>query len=267
MKHKSLRLIVYVAACVTSAPLLLLLFSAFSNRWAWPDLIPRELSLRGFERMLSGNLVSLSLLGSSLALSLGVAVSAVIIATLAARAMHLYDFRGKAILELITVLPIIVPATVFGMGSHMFFIEMGLNNSILAVMIAHLIVVLPFAVRIMLGVTKTADMRLEEQALNLGASRARAFFEGTLPVISPGMLSALSVSFLFSYTQFFLTMLMGGGKVKTTATLAMPLILGADRSISSMYSIFFIATTLIVFLLFQGISRLLAKKVGAQLGS
>ena len=73
-----------------------------------------------------------------------------------------------------TILPFMVPATVFAMGVQITFIKMGLNNTVTGVILAHLICSLPYAVRLMMDGTEAVGNRLEEQARVLGASRALA---------------------------------------------------------------------------------------------
>jgi putative spermidine/putrescine transport system permease protein len=258
--------VVWLAALAVLLPLVLLLVWSFANRWPVPHLLPQAFSLRGWERLFSGYFSVWQVTLSSIGLSLFVGALSTVIAAMAARALCLYSFPGRRLIESLAMLPIVVPATVFGMGSHMLFIRLGLNNTVAAVVLCHLISTLPFALRVMLETTRMASTRLEEQARVLGAGPLAGFWHGTMPAIAPGLVSALAVSFLFSYTQYFLTMLVGGGKVKTLAIIVMPLIEGSDRTISSVYSLLFIASAAGVFWILQGVSAIVAKATGKQLG-
>ena len=261
-----LHIVVWLAVLAIALPLVLLLVWSFANRWPTPELFPTALSLRGWQRLFSGYFNIWQVTLSSVTLSLWVGAFSAIIAAMAARAICLYSFPGKRLLEALVLLPVLIPATVFGMSIHALLIRWRLNNSIIAVVLCQLICALPFAMRVMLETTRLASARLEEQARVLGAGSFAGFLHGSLPAIAPGLVSAWALSFLFSYTQYFLTLLVGGGKIKTLAILVMPLIEGSDRTISSVYSLLFIGSTAGIFWLMQGASALLSKLGGKQLG-
>jgi putative spermidine/putrescine transport system permease protein len=261
-----LHIVVWAAALAVALPLVLLVIWSFANRWPMPQLVPATFSLRGWQRLFSGYINVWQVTVSSIGLSLFAGTLSTLIAAMTSRALCLYSFPGKRLIEGFAMLPIIVPATVFGMGSHILFIRLGLGSTLTAVVVCHLINTLPFALRVMLETTRMASFRFEEQARVLGASPFRSFWHGTLPAIAPGLVSALAVSFLFSYTQYFLTLLMGGGKVKTLSIIVMPLIEGSDRTISSVYSLLFIASAAGVFAVLQGVSAIVAQYTGKQLG-
>lgn len=256
-----LKVCLVIASIIFAFPMLILVLAAFSNRFAWPNLIPSEFSLRAFERLLANPLLSPAVLLDSFFISLSVALLSALIALAAARALHHGSFSGKKLISSISILPVIVPATVFGLGSQLLFMQMGINHSVWAVLLSHLIITLPFALRIMLAASRALDGKLEEQARVLGAGKLSAFMHGALPLLTPSLLSAAALSFVLSYSQYFLTMLMGGGRVKTIASLAMPLIQGSDRSISAMMSLYFIGSSLVIFMLFQLAARAVKKNI------
>jgi putative spermidine/putrescine transport system permease protein len=261
-----LRVVVWLAALTVALPLVLLVVWSFANRWPVPWLLPDAFTLRGWQRLFSGYFNVWQIVLSSIGLSLFVGALSAVIAAMAARALCLYQFPGRRLIEGAAMLPIIVLATVFGMGSQVLFIRLGLAGTAGAVVLCHLISTLPFALRVMLETTRLVSTRLEEQARVLGAGPFAGFWQGTLPAIAPGMVSAWAVSFLFSFTQYFLTLLAGGGKVKTLAILVMPLIEGSDRTISSVYSLLYIGSAAGVFWVLQGVSGLVARTTGKQLG-
>ena len=96
----------------------------------------------------------------------------------------------------------------------------------------------------------------------LGAGPFRAFFLVTLPSLMPGILSSMSMGFILSYSQYFTTLMVGGGRVKTIALVLVPYIQSGDRALSAVYSVAFVGSALLVFFLFEGIIHL-AEKGGA----
>lgn len=225
---------------------------AFSDRWSWPDLLPQSMSLRGMREVLFGG-NGMALLGGSVAIALCVAVITTIVATLAARAVCLHEWRGRTVFNFALLTPFLIPSTVFAMGVQVLFIQVGLARTLPGVVLAHAIVALPYACAIMIDVTRAVGSRLDDAARTCGAGPLNMAFSVTLPQLMPGILSALSMSYIISFSQYFLTLLIGGGAVRTFATVMFPYLVGGDRTIAAAYGLVFIVVTFGVFLLFEAL--------------
>ena len=127
----------------------------------------------------------------------------------------MYKFRGKEIVELMILAPTIVPGIAVVLGIHSVFIFMGLNNSIPGVILVHLVPTLPYMVLVMAGIFANYDASFEAQARSLGASPLKTFWYVTLPAIMPGIIVGGLFAFLVSWSQYILTLLIGGGRVVT----------------------------------------------------
>lgn len=247
--------VLFLLAAVILLPCILLIVWAVTKRWAWPDLIPQKFSFRAVKEV-SGRRVELfRVFFSSVLISTAVAVLSAVIGVMTCRALVFYDFFGKRLLGFLTVLPFMVPSTVFAMGIQLTFIRLGLNNTVSGVILAHLICSLPYAVRLIMDGTRALGRGLEEQARVLGASPWQAFFRVALPVLAPVVLSAASMAYVVSFSQYFLTLMIGGGQVKTFSIVMVPYLQSGDRSIASVYSVLFLAVTLSVFGLYEWIGR------------
>ena len=250
-KNKLNKIILVIVGICILLPILNLIIWAFTERWAWPDLLPQTYSLRAIKEIFSRKDEMIQLFMSSILLSLVVAILSVIIGLMTSRAFVLYDFKYKKQLYFATILPFLIPSTVFAMGIHVIFIKWGLSNSVLGVIIVHLIYSLPYATRLLMDGPMAVGNKLEEQAKVLGANTFQAFTKVTLPILSPVILSALSMSYIVSFSQYFLTLLIGGGKVKTFAIVMFPYLSGGDRNMASVYSLVFLGITIIIFSIFQ----------------
>lgn len=250
-KNKLNKIILVIVGICILLPILNLIIWAFTERWAWPDLLPQTYSLRAIKEIFSRKDEMIQLFMSSILLSLVVAILSVIIGLMTSRAFVLYDFKYKKQLYFATILPFLIPSTVFAMGIHVIFIKWGLSNSVLGVIIVHLIYSLPYATRLLMDGTMAVGNKLEEQSKVLGANTFQAFTKVTLPILSPVILSALSMSYIVSFSQYFLTLLIGGGKVKTFAIVMFPYLSGGDRNMASVYSLVFLGITIIIFSIFQ----------------
>ena len=240
-------------------PIVIIAIWAFADRWTWPDLLPQEFSLRGFEEVLSGRLgTGVPMILQSIGIAFATAFLATAVAALAARAISHYRWRGKTFFSFSVILPFIIPTTVFAMGVQVLFIHAGIARTVPGVILSHTIVALPYAILIMSDVTKAAGTRLEEAARTLGAGRIATALHVTVPSILPGILSSLSMSYIMSFSQYFLTLLIGGGTVRTFAVVLFPYLSSGDRTIAGAYGLTFIVITFLVFLFFE----LLLKRFG-----
>ena len=261
-KHLLMKIVIAAALICIFLPMLQLMLWSIAERWSWPNMLPESYSLRTVKELLFGSAKLPKLLLSSIALGLAVAIISTVIGMMTARATELYFFRGKELVSFGAFLPLLIPGTVFAMGLQITLIRMGLTDTIAGVIIVHVITALPYCITIMMDVTRAVGKRYEEQAMVLGAGPWRAFFETSLPQLVPGILSSVSMGFILSYSQYFTTLMVGGGRIKTIALVLVPYIQSGDRALSSVYSVAFAGSALLVFFVFEGIIRSAQKRGG-----
>ena len=201
-------------------PLVPLAIWSVAHGWRFPDLLPRSLGLQAWAYAVSDTSGVLASLTLTTAIALATTGLAAIIGIPAGRALGLYDFRGKRAVELILLAPAIVPGIAVVLGLHGVFLRLGLAGTVPGVILAHLIPTLPYMTLVMAGVFANFDTAFEDQARSLGASPAQVFRHVTLPGILPGVMAGALFAFLISWSQYILTLVIGGGRVQT-----LPLIL------------------------------------------
>lgn len=258
--NKLLNFFLYLVLFTILAPMAILLLWTFVSQWPWPNLLPEAYSLRAIKEVFAPHAKVFQVLYSSILLSLTVAILSAIIGTMTARALTLYDFVGKKLIEFLSLAPILVPGTVFAMGIHVVFIQMSLADTVLGVIIVHLIYTLPYSVNIMKDLTESIGEQMELQAYVLGASPLKSFIYITLPLLTPGIMASISMAYITSFSQYFITLLIGGGKVKTLSILMVPFIAKGDRSLGSAYALVFVISTLAVFVVINKIIKKLLSK-------
>lgn len=236
-------------------PLIVLPVWSFFGRWPWPDIVPSGFSLRAINQMFSNGKNIYLLILNSIILSFVVAILASLIGLMTARALVIYDFKFKKVFSFLSILPIIVPATAFSMGVHVIFIKFGWANTYFGVILVHLIYAIPYTINIMFDITSLVGDNLEIQAQVLGVRPLYAFFYITLPLLMPGLCSSMSMAYIISYSQYFLTLLIGGGKIETLSVIMVPFIQSGDRSLASVYSCLFILSIFIVLLFIEYFNR------------
>jgi putative spermidine/putrescine transport system permease protein len=211
-----------VMACIILAvlvPLIPIIPWSLSQRWFWPQLIPKEWTLDAWRYMLS----PASKVGEAARVGGGIALIATVVSVVigipAGRALGLHQFRGKQVVQFLVLAPAIVPGMVSLMGIHVLFIKIGLAGTIAGVVLAHLIGTVPYVTTVLSSVFSNYEPEFEEQARTLGAGPLRTFIHVTFPAILPGVVVAGLFAFIISWGQYITTLLISGGRVITVPLL------------------------------------------------
>lgn len=257
MKRNNLfgKIILIIFSFVIILPTLTLFIWVFTERFTWPALIPQMFSLRALKSLIRMNSELMKTFIVSIIISMIVATISVIIGILTARALCFYDFRFKGAVKFMVMFPFLVPTTVFAMGIQVFLLRIGLGGNIYGVILCHTIYSLPYATRLIEEGTRAFSLKFEEQARVLGCTTGKAFFTVSLPNLTPVILSAFTMAYLISFSQYFLTLLIGGGNVNTFAVVIVPYLQGGERNFASIYSLVFIIITLIIFASFDRLAK------------
>jgi putative spermidine/putrescine transport system permease protein len=234
-----------VAAVLVALPFVPLVLWAFAGEWRFPDLLPGEWSLRGWKSVFGGGSRLLEALSNSLVIGLAATVVSVAVGLPAGMAIGGHEFRLKGAVLFLILLPTLVPPLASTMGIHLTFIRLGLADTVFGVFVVHLIPTVPYAAIILASVFARASGELEEAARTLGASPWQAFWHVTLPQAVPGIAFAALFAFLVSWSQYILTVLIGGGSVITLPMLLFSAASGNDPVISSVLAVIFAVPALV----------------------
>jgi putative spermidine/putrescine transport system permease protein len=235
-----------IAAVVVVLPFFPMVLWAFAGEWRFPELLPAEFSLRGWEQILSGGNRVPEAIMNSLVIGVAATAASVAVGLPAGMAVGGYEFRFKGAVVFLILLPIIVPPLASTMGIHLTFIRLGLSDTVFGVFLVHLIPTVPYTAIILASVFADMTGEMEEAARSLGASPWRAFRHVTLPQAVPGIAVASLFAFLVSWSQYILTVLIGGGSVITLPMLLFSAASGNDPVITSVLAILFAFPALVV---------------------
>lgn len=142
-------------------------------------------------------------------------VLAAIIGTLGAYGMSRVNLKSKKIEEAIITSPIMIPEIILGMTLMVFFAMLGMKFGMVTLIIAHTAFCIPYVYLQVKARLVGLDKSLEEAALDLGASRARAFFDVVLPLVRPAILSGMVLSFAMSLDDVIISVFVTGVNVNT----------------------------------------------------
>jgi putative spermidine/putrescine transport system permease protein len=230
----------------------------------YPQLVPANWSVRGWQLLLRPGSEVWGAVATTILLGLAVVVVALVVAVPAGRSLGQLSFRGKRFVEFLLLAPLLAPPIVVAMGVDFAFVRLRLTNGFLGVVLVHLIPAVPYAVFIMSGVFANYDAAAEGQARTLGATRFRVFRYVTLPAITPGIVVAAVLVLIVSWSQYVLTLLVGGGQVVTLPILLFATSTGGDTAVTSALALITIAPVLAFLLLgSRYVSRMPAARIGA----
>ncbi len=234
-------------------PFLVLIVWSLSTRWFYPQVWPAQWGLRAWQYVFgtAGSQIVSGLIQSML-VALVTAVISVLIGVPAGRALGLYNFKGKDMISVILMLPVIVPPLCVAMGLHLWFLKLGLAETFWGVVLVHLTFCLPYSVFVMWGVFSNYNPDYEDQARSLGATYWKLISRVMLPLTLPGIMVAALFSFLLSWSQYLSTLIIGGGRVTTLPILLFALMGSGDRPVAAAVSMVFVVPAFLALLLSAG---------------
>lgn len=143
--------------------------------------------------------------GTSVLIGVVSTVLATILGTMIAIALVRYEFKARSQVSLLLFLPMATPEIVLGAGLASQFFNMGVTKGLGTVIVAHVMFCLSFVVVTVKARVASLDPALEEAGSDLYATPAQVFRKVTLPLLTPGIMSAALLAFALSFDDFIIT--------------------------------------------------------------
>ncbi len=135
--------------------------------------------------------------------------------TLAALGLSRSDFPFKTTIMGILISPMVVPLIISAAGMFFFYSRIGLQGTHVGVILAHAALATPFVVITVTATLTGFDHSLTRAAANLGASPTRTFFQVTVPLIIPGVISGGLFAFITSFDEVVVVLFVGSVDQRT----------------------------------------------------
>jgi len=223
-------------AAAFALPLAALVVRAFADEWRAPAVVPQQFGLRGVHETFSS--MSLEAFGNSLLVAGLTLAAALALGWPAARVLGERRLRHPALIFGLLALPLLVPSYATGTGLTEWFLRFGLADSLLALVLAHLVLVLPYVVVVLLAGFGPALRDLEEMGDVHGLSRPARLWLVTLPAVRPTLAAAALVGFLVSWSEYGSSLAVGGGRPMLPLVL-LPFV-GSDPEVAAALSLLFL---------------------------
>lgn len=152
---------------------------------------------------------------NSIVLASLASLAAAIIGTMAAYGFTKIRLRSRNAVETVSMLPLMIPEIILGMVFLAFFSLLGLPFGITTLVLAHTTFCIPYVYMMVKARLIGMDSSLSEAARDLGASEVRVFFDITLPLLLPAILSGMLLSFAMSFDDVIISIFVTGPKFNT----------------------------------------------------
>ncbi|MCZ8511867.1 ABC transporter permease subunit [Paenibacillus filicis] len=231
-------------------PLLNLAILAFTGKWSYPDIIPHEWSLKWWKFVFQQQDIAKSI-GLSFIIASIVTALSIVLCIPAAYAFARIRFPLSRFFLFSFLLTHAFPKMGLYVSIAVLFYKLGLMNTLLGVVLIHIINVLMFMTWIPTAAFRNVHTAQEESARDVGASPFRVFRSITLPMAMPGILVASIFTFLNSLDEAQGTFLVGIPNYKTMPVVMYSIISDYPAYAGAVFSIILTAPTVILLLAAQ----------------
>lgn len=213
--------------------MMVLVIWSIAGFWSFPDALPDTFTTKNWIR-------SAPTLGEPFLNSLIIGASSTMLAiavTLGCLENEARSGREGGPRALFVIfLPLLIPQTGFVFGLQLFFLWLGLDATLLAVIFVHFVFVFPYVFLSLSAPWRAWDIRFRNIAHGFGTGDNRVFWNIRLPMLLSAVLIAMAVGFAVSIGQYLPTVLIGAGRLPTITTEAVALAAGGDRRIIGVYA-------------------------------
>ncbi len=203
-------------------PLTPLVLWAGASRWSGTSRLPQQVGFNGWQEALDAGVIP-ALVRSGL-LGLAVALIATPLGVMAGRALGWKLLRRPALPSVVLLAPVVLAPFAVAMGLDVIILRMGIPGE-LAVVLVLSVFALPYTTFTARATFLALDPGLEEQARVLGASARQARHRVTLPAATAGLVTATGLAFLVGWSDYAVTLLIGGGQIVTA-----PMLIGSSAA-------------------------------------
>ena len=206
--------LVTLIALIVLFPFLWMLSSSFKTQVdiiSWPPKLFFEPTLQNYRKVFEEQNFLIYFMNSTIVGAVSVSLS-LLLGLPAAYSIARYTQHRLAVFILLARL---MPGISFLMPWYIIFSRLGLMDSYVALILSHMLIALPIVVWIMTTYFNTIPRELEESAMVDGATRQYAFLKIILPLSGPGIITATTLSFIFSWNNFMFSQVLSMERTKT----------------------------------------------------
>lgn len=235
------------------APVLIIVPMSFSSAstLAFP---PPSFSLRWYEALFNDRMW-LEALRTSVLIALLVSVLSTLIGGIGAYALVRHGGPWSRVLILNSLAPLVMPQIVTAIALYLGYAKAGLINNAQGLVLSHLVLAIPFVVLVTTAAVRGLDVRLEQAASTLGASRWKTIQVVVLPLLAPSLAAAGLFAFIASFDEAVVTLFIAGPIETVPKKMFTELVRKVDPTITAISTIL-IAFSIILLVVSSALTRI-----------
>jgi len=129
------------------------------------------------------------------------------------------DFRGKKLAELLTLIPLVIPGMIIALFFSRMLLDLNINNPFIGIVIGHVVLTLPYAIRILSAGFSSVPQDLIDASRDLGASKFTVFKDVYMPMLKPSFLASIIFCLVKSIEEFAIAFVIGSPDFITVPTI------------------------------------------------
>ncbi|MGN7870746.1 ABC transporter permease [Paracoccus sp. 22332] len=207
------RAFVLIALLWLIIPVLIVIPMSFSSArfLAFP---PPGWSLRWYQAYL-GSPEWMAAARTSLIVAVAASLIATVIGTAAAYALNMSQSKLVRSLQVVLLLPLVVPVVITAVGVFLVYAKVGLIATMTGLVLANVMLGMPYVITSVLVGLRKFDPTQEMVARSLGMNRWRAFFTVVLPQIRPSVITGTLFAFISALDETIVALFISGGENQT----------------------------------------------------
>lgn len=195
------------------APVAVLVLRALAPAWPFPELWPQRGAASVWPTITTPRL--LDALGTSVALAVWTGVTSCTVGFALARALTRASVAVRTTTLALALFSVVAPPVALALGLQVALVGLGVSATLPGVWLAHLVPATGYLTLFAAGVFSAYDFALHDEARTLGATRWQVAARVAWPLLRPRLLEGAVLGALVSWGQLALTLLIGGGVVRT----------------------------------------------------
>jgi putative spermidine/putrescine transport system permease protein len=192
-----LLVVVWAGLAFLTLPLAIIVAVSFTET-DYLSFPPVGFTLKWYERFLADTSY-LESIGLSASIAFASTAIAILIGVPAALVVARSVLPGRKLVSTIFLAPLILPTIVVGAALLQYASALGFARSYFALLVGHVVIIVPYILRTVLASLERFDKSLEEASQDLGASSFSTFFLVTLPIIKPGIVAGALFALIISW--------------------------------------------------------------------
>ncbi len=186
--------------------------------WSYPDVLPQKLNFDRWVEVWKFTAIKKALLNSYMLAPL-VAFFAVLLALPTAYALGRFNFRGKTAVQVISLIPMIMPGIAVALFFTQALYSVGFRNQFIGIVMGHVVVTIPFSIRILSSAFQSIPQDIIDAAQDLGAGKVKVFVTAYMPSLRPAVFASFIFVFIKSIEEFNISYILGSPNFTTVPTI------------------------------------------------